>query len=607
MATPLSRVAKNAASSAADRAKRIAELKKAVSEIDAAVESMPGGKPPLAPEAQPFDVKPLEETLLLGVQPKGKPLKVPKKKKLADGNPTASPLTAMFFDKKLLKILERAKEEGDLILTEKGWVDALGDSGNPLGEKQLHSKLYELGDAYSTLDHMEADGGGTTSKSLAEKFPLLGDEQGSVDPWADIGIPPKGKPIAMVDDTGQEWDLKPFDVADADPFADVDPNWANTLNPSYEMDHSKILRQQAELASSRQPGENVREYIARLRELQNTEGGAQAVASAVTQLERGLANDLNRGLFGGAYPNPSARQQDYLDYLAANGVDKRTIDAVASGELPMDVDSRNARAQEMGLDPSAGWYRWDHPLKNQFKGYTGAALSQREFGRSKKGALKFIDLAPSKEGLVYTSHDPEFAERGVQIPTNKVTLYPLIGPNDGIVGLDRMPQSAYDAFEAKQTEALRRPSRRSRLPDWMGSVMTPEVQRSVRRNMPMGEHLKGAGDLEDWHNWREHGMRELRGVTPETSTSRRYPTIPEYSTAETRKEYLEPLMASGAKGTLVRDETGLSTAFTPAGAAQLRRADLAPLDPRFKNARNILQSLLVPAVIATGAASQGQK
>jgi hypothetical protein len=58
---------------------------------------------------------------------------------------------------------------------------------------------------------------------------------------------------------------------------------------------------------------------------------------------------------------------------------------------------------------------------------------------------------------------------------------------------------------------------------------------------------------------------------------------------------------------LVKDETGISTAFAPAGAVVLRRADLAPLDPRFKNARNILQSLLVPAVIATGAASQGQR
>jgi hypothetical protein len=36
----------------------------------------------------------------------------------------------------------------------------------------------------------------------------------------------------------------------------------------------------------------------------------------------------------------------------------------------------------------------------------------------------------------------------------------------------------------------------------------------------------------------------------------------------------------------------------------LRNADLAPLDPRFRLSRNILQSLLVPAVIAAGAAQQ---
>lgn len=58
---------------------------------------------------------------------------------------------------------------------------------------------------------------------------------------------------------------------------------------------------------------------------------------------------------------------------------------------------------------------------------------------------------------------------------------------------------------------------------------------------------------------------------------------------------------AGAKGTLVQDEAGLSTAFTPAGAKTLRRMDLAPMDVRFRDARNILQSLLVPAAIATGA------
>lgn len=97
-------------------------------------------------------------------------------------------------------------------------------------------------------------------------------------------------------------------------------------------------------------------------------------------------------------------------------------------------------------------------------------------------------------------------------------------------------------------------------------------------------------------------MDSLRRIGPSSHAAHEAQgTIPHFSTAEDRKIYTEPLMASGANGTLVRDETGLSTAFTPAGARMLRRADLAPLDTRFKGARNLLQSLLVPAVIAGGA------
>jgi hypothetical protein len=549
-------------------------------------------------------------------------------------------------------------------------------------------------------------------QALADKFPLLEDSgvpTGSITPsllskknkpaMPAGAVPPlkpkKPKPPkiktpvtyspdgkTMIDSNGNEWIVP--ELGDEPDFVDDAgvqqgmPEWTYNAN-----EHT--LRKQAELESARKPGENVRDYIARLRELQKTRHGVPAVVSAVTQLERDLANDLSGGLFGGTYFNPNARErfwqalrskdqaeyedailraarqldepkgkkdlqrwavghpnpaetaarfravekiangalpdsffdtdgrmparrQDYLDYLSANGVDQRTIDDVASGALPMDSESRAARAREMGLDPDSVWYRWDSPLKTQFKGYTGAALSQPEFARSKKKALKFIDLSPSKEGLVYTSYDPEWAEQGVQIPKNQITLYGLIGPNDGIVGLDRIPQSAYDTFEAKQKQALSKTRPRSTLPSWMESFKdTPEGQRIYRRNHPMGEHVVENGNLEDWHNWREHGMRQLREVKPDTPTSRRYSTLPDYSTAETRKEYLEPLMATGAKGTLVRDETGLSTAFTPAGASQLRRADLAPLDTRFKLSRNLLQSLLAPVAVGGAAAAAGSQ
>jgi hypothetical protein len=362
----------------------------------------------------------------------------------------------------------------------------------------------------------------------------------------------------------------------------------------------------------RPAGMGIREHVAILRSMADEGKHKPGVARAIGELESRFARLLSEGKVGPIEAGPEdvlaattlegkrdaakrfTRNQitrDYTDYLAANGVDQRTIDAIHSGALPMDSASRAERARQIGLDPDAVWYRWDSPLKTQFKGYTGAALSKPEYSRAKKGSLSFIDLAPSKEGLVYSSHSPKYAKLGVQIPQNEVVLYPLAGPRDGIAGIDRLPPQAYDTFKAKQAEALKKKYADS-----------PEERRESARREHLAEHLTPAGDLEDWHDWRSHGMKRLRAVRPDTVTSRLADrTIPSYTTAESRKRYTEPLMASGAKGTLVQDETGLSTAFTPAGAQTLRRMDLAPMDIRFRDARNILQSLLVPAAVAGGA------
>lgn len=491
----------------------------------------------------------------------------------------------------------------------------------------------------------------------------------------ELGLPePKKQVDGAVSADGKFWlaplgDGDPSDAAGSEAPAAVgggirNPTSERTTPPPY-----------------RKPGENVREYLARLRELQQNEPSSRHdVAFLVNELESGLADALKSGAIGPPGEGPdiparmrrwtvwadtpddtqftkweeardalisrgvlrrddeavlgpdgtvfedgeglyerrkfeslaaqhldsdffggddgslrSAATQDYIDYLAAHGVDQRTLDSIQSGDLQMDPQSRADRALAMGLDPKAVWFRWDSPLKREFKGWTGAALSKPEFDRAKKKSLtKFIDLSPSKEGLVYTSQNPVYAKLGVQVPRGEVSLYPLIGPDSGIAGIDRLPPSAYDAFRAKQATALQK-----KKPD------SPEAQRQFMREAPLAEHLSPPGDLEDWHNWREHGLHRLQKVSPETNTdARKFSTIPDFVTAETRKTYLEPLMAAGAKGTLVRDETGLATAFTPAGARQLRRADLAPLDIRFKNSRNILQSLLAPAAVAAGVASQ---
>jgi hypothetical protein len=368
----------------------------------------------------------------------------------------------------------------------------------------------------------------------------------------------------------------------------------------------------------RRPEENIRDYIARLREMDKNEEYKPAVAKAVSDLEERLAGHVSKGNIRPLEPGSEdvisatttadkvdaakrgTRNQitrDYIDYLASSGVDQRTLDDIASGALPMDPQSRMARAEQHDLDPKAIWFRWDRPLKTDMKGFTGAALAQPELRRYKSGQLGFIDLAPSKEGLVYTSHNPGFAKRGVQMPYDEVISYPLLGPKEGIAGIDNMPPSAYDTFRSRMQSLLLK-----KFPDKHLYPENPGIRRAHMRSHHLAEPLVEPQYVQG--PLREATLDSLRRIGPSShATHEAQGTIPHFSTAEDRKVYTEPLMASGAKGTLVRDETGLATAFTPAGARMLRRADLAPLDTRFKGARNLLQSLLVPAVIAGGASS----
>lgn len=418
-------------------------------------------------------------------------------------------------------------------------------------------------------------------------------------------------PSALLDETGQ-FALAPLDET---PFGwdSVDlPESVNDFGGSYVSTQKKLKELAAQVAQ-RRPEESIREYVVRLREMMGDESKRGSVASSVRNIEKEMADNLRGGVIGQIMPDEwlkendagggfAARNQntrDYIDYLAAHGVDQRTLDSIASGELDMSPQARMARAEQHDLDPKAIWHRWDHPLKTEMKGFTGAALSQPEKRRYKQGTLKFVNLEPSKEGLVYTSHSPEYAKDGVQIPQDQVTLYPLLGPNDGIAGLDDLPPSAYDTFRSKQSEALLK-----KYPDTQGE--SAAVSRAWRMRMlhlaePLVDPQFVQGPL------RNATIQELSMVRPGDETLQKSQgTIPSYSNAEDRKTYTEPLMASGAKGTLVRDETGLSTAFTPTGARTLRRADLAPLDTRFRMSRNLLQSLLAPVAVGAGAGALSQ-
>lgn len=450
-----------------------------------------------------------------------------------DGPPAPAGLTAH-----QQATLEKAASEGILSKTESGQFSYPEDPNTPLAAEMLQTEAQSLSDMYGVLGDM---------------------------------------PVVPFSPSG--WD------STATPPAD---SWAT---PEWFADKQKKADD-----AKRQSGEGIREYVVRLREMAKSDDTRGFAVPQVEAMESRLVDDLRAGRIRGgpaAITASDAAMRDYIGYLAASGVDQRTLDAIADGTLDMSPTARMDRASQMGLDPKAIWHRWDTPLKTEMRGYTAAALSQPEFKRKKQGVMSFIDLKPDKEGLVYTSHSPAWAKEGVQMPSTEVVLYPLLGPKDGIAGLDSMPPSAYDAFKKKQSEALLK-----KYPT--DSQVDARARRESQRSSNLAESLVDPGNLEFWHAPREHNMRELSKIDPVSST-REYTTVPGFKRAEDRKLYTEPLMASGAKGTLVRDETGISTAFTPAGAKTLRRADLAPMDTRFAKARNLLQSLLAPIVVAGAA------
>lgn len=146
-----------------------------------------------------------------------------------------------------------------------------------------------------------------------------------------------------------------------------------TLAPLEEGDPSDVDQQledwvaqwEKSNAYQRVAGEGVRDYVARLRSMAADDKHKPGVAKAVSDLESGFATAIKEGRVGALLPEGAgpaaavhnATVRDYIDYLAASGVDQRTLDAIASGDLPMDAASRTDRARMMGLDPH---WRWGH-------------------------------------------------------------------------------------------------------------------------------------------------------------------------------------------------------------------------------------------------------
>jgi hypothetical protein len=369
----------------------------------------------------------------------------------------------------------------------------------------------------------------------------------------------------------------------------VDPNLAAAFGAdAIKPDFPNEMRWSAIAHLDLRPDESAADYISRLRdELYGPTEPSPPARRAVAMVAHATEQDIASWLRDGLIPGDAEKTEVYLGYLRAHGVDQRTLDDIASGALPMDRESRMARAREMGLDPDAVWFRWDDPLKSEMRGYTGAALSKKEYGRVKRGTGGFIPLPDSKEGLVYTHWNPSLGRLGDQHAGGTSVLYPLLGPRDGIAGIDAMyPEAGVDFSLARQA-AMNRPVSQKMLP-------SQEKRMRIGRNQSLPAPLAST---------RQESLEALRKVPAERfgqPGDGPVASAPDFDMAENRKLYTEPLMSTGAKGLLVRDETGVSTAFTPAGARQLRRADIAPMDTRFRNARNLLQALLPPVVAAGG-------
>lgn len=255
------------------------------------------------------------------------------------------------------------------------------------------------------------------------------------------------------------------------------------------------------------------------------------------------------GQLRGAADSGRAVPDEYLRFLLDAGVDAGTVQAVRSGDLPMDTESRLARAGEMGINLGRRWHRVDQPGKTQFRGR-------------------------ARSGVVYAGFSPELAKQASQ--AGSAQRYAMVAPAaiHALPAGSRHARRLVDAVVTDRQRLLSASNRRFSVEDAWESQLPTSAD-----NLRPGTHLTPGGSV--WHN-------------PIADQ------LPFYSDIENR-EAVDSLRRSGLAGTLVQDEGGISVGLvTPT----LRHASLSVLNPSKTGGRNIFYAL--PAAIGAGAASQEQ-
>jgi hypothetical protein len=209
-----------------------------------------------------------------------------------------------------------------------------------------------------------------------------------------------------------------------------------------------------------------------------------------------LARSLREASESGSPP-----PDEYLRFLSDAGIDSETISRVADGSLPMDAESRAARATALGINPGMSWYRVDSPGKTEFRGR-------------------------ARNGLVYAGFTPKLAREASQ--AGSAQTYPLIAAAD-ISGFPPEDRLARRAVLASTLDFAR-----------LNSARRSDGGRDSRWRFRPGTQV-----TDDGYVW-----------SPVASGHAGY------GDAESLAHVSE-LKSSGRGGRLVRDEGGISVALLP--------------------------------------------
>jgi hypothetical protein len=286
-----------------------------------------------------------------------------------------------------------------------------------------------------------------------------------------------------------------------------------------------------------------------------------------------------------------------------------TLARFESGELPMDPASRAARAEQMGLDPTMVWTRND---------WVGIDRPRKDY----------------RGNLVYAGFTPQLADAAAVSTGQK---YPLIGPKE-ILGMQRVDATILDN-PIMDEDFLRAYYENRKVPwehfrdsqEWLDSYLGRDMRAGAYRARDLQNKFVRLNQLategpEARDMLKERAASAFSNEAPSRMPRYGWPgddhleAAPKWqlfeTTPESGNDFLprEQAFASkmvhdrarqaGAKGSLVKDEGGVSAAFFDPG--DLRHADLSLLDPVHKGQPGYMRSI-APFLLAPAAANQNQR